>query len=162
MNAILYRMAVGIAGNVNRVEQATIESQQYDTDYPCLKFGILTKLVSGKIRPIANADVIANVLFGFLVRPYPIQTTQNDALGAAVPDTTRHADILRRGYMTVYLKVGTGSKGGQLYCYKTTGGSGTVGDFGDGADSANAEAVTGAYFVGPADANGMVEIAFNL
>lgn len=71
-NTFLYRMPAGIAGDVQRREHATIEPGIYDTDYPCLKYGILVKIVSGKVRPIANADTIATVQAGFLVHPFPM------------------------------------------------------------------------------------------
>ena len=52
-------------------------------------------------------------------------------------------------------------KGDLVYCRKTAVGVGLVGDLEAGAGS-GAEAITLCYFMGPADANGNVEIAFNI
>lgn len=173
-NAYLYRMPAGVPGDVQRREHATIEPAQYDTDYPCLAYGILTKIVSGKIRPIASGDTIASLsLAGFLVRPFPLQeaigtSAANEALGAAAPDyTNKLADILKRGYMTVKVTAGGGTalasiaKGNAVYVRVTADTGKAVGDIEAGSASGN-EVVTGAYFMGGVDADGYGEIAWNI
>lgn len=167
-NAILYRMDAGIPGAPNRLEHCTIVPEVYDPDYMPTKFGIPVKLVSGKIRPIAAGDTVASVLYGILVRPYPTQATSNEALAAGTPNSAQVANVMKRGYMTVKVNASLPSavpaKGGVVYCRKTDHGAGEylVGGIESDADSAKCEAVTGAYFRGPMDSNGNVEIEFNI
>ena len=174
-NAFLYRMPAGIAGAVGRVEHATIEPGIFDSSYPCLAYGILVKLVGGKVRPIASADIIASVQNGFLVRPFPVQEGQgssaaSELLGAAAPNVTLAANILKRGYISVKVTGNGGTalasiaKGDAIYVRKTAAISpalGSVGDIEAGTATGN-EAVTGAYFMGAADSDGFCEIAFNI
>jgi hypothetical protein len=165
-NAFIYRMPAGIAGDVTRLEHATIEPQQFDTSYPVLLFGVPVKMTSGKIRPIAAADTIATDVYGILVRPYPSQMTASEALGAGTPDTSKIANVLRRGYMTVKCQLGTPAKNGIVYVRKTAHSTlpliYPIGGIEAAADSAKCEAMSGAYFVGTADADGNVEISYNI
>lgn len=172
-NTFLYRMPAGIPGDVQRAEQATIEPGIYDTSYPCLAFGILTKIVSGKVRPIASGDTIASLtLGGFLARPYPIQepigtTALNEALAAGSPNTTLTADLLKRGYMTVKVTANGATalasiaKGDAVYVRTTASVDGAVGDIEAGSAAGN-EVLSGAYFMGGVDADGNGEIAYNI
>lgn len=177
-NTFLYRMPAGIAGDVQRREHATIEPGIYDTNYPCLKYGILVKIVSGKVRPIANADTIATVQAGFLVRPFPmnepIGTSAADQLIAGgAPNTALAANVMKRGYMTVKVTANGSialadiAKGSAVYVRKTAGagggagGTGSIGDIEAGTITGN-EAVTGAYFMGGVDSDGFGEVAFNI
>jgi len=171
-NAFVYRMPAGVPGDVGRLEQATIEPNQYDTDYPCLAYGILVKLVASKIRPIASGDDISAVGYGFLVRPYPIQepigsAASSQALSAGAPNTALAADVLRRGYMTVKVTAGGATaiasiaKGDAVYVRSTADTGKVVGDIEAGSISGN-DTVTGAIFMGAADTDGNVEIAYNI
>jgi hypothetical protein len=167
-NAILYRMDSGIPGTLNRMEHCTVEPQLYDQTLPPTVFGIPIKYVTGKVLPIAAADTVANVVQGFLVRSYPTQGTTSEALGAGTPNKAQIANVMKRGYMTVKVNASLPSavpaKGGAVYCRKTDHGAGEylVGGVESDADSAKCEAITGCYFTGPMDANGNVEIAFNI
>jgi hypothetical protein len=169
-NVFLYRMPAGIPGDVQRREHATIETGIYDTDYPCLAFGILTKIVSGEVRPIASGDTISSLtLGGWLCRPYPIQASSidYDALAEAAPNTTLHADLLKRGYMAVKVTAGGATaladiaKGDAVYVRTTAGTGKAVGDVEAGSAEGN-EVVSGAYFMGGVDADGYGEIAYNI
>ena len=154
-NAILYRMAAGIPGDVTRHESATIEAQQIDaTTLIPLKYGIPVKMVSGKIEKINNTS---DAVYGFLVRPYPTQGATNEALGTSTPVLTQLCDVLRRGYMTVLCATGTAVKNAQVYFNNTTGFVEAYYNGGSGQT-----AITGCYFMGGADADGNVEISFNL
>lgn len=161
-NAFVYRMPAGIAGDVTRREHATIEPHVFDASYPVTEFGLPVKLVSGEIRPIAAADTVADVQYGLLVRPYPSQMATSEALAAGTPDVTKIGDVLVRGYMTVKCNLGTPAKGGAVYVRKTANGDYLIGGIEAGADSAKCEALVGAIFMGSADADGNVEIAFNI
>lgn len=163
-NAILYRMSAGIPGAPNRLEHCTIVPEIYDSDTPPTVFGVPVKLVSGKVQPIAATDTVASVLYGLLVRPYPTQAASNEALAAGTPNPALPADIMKRGYMTVKCNAGVPAKGGVVYCRKTDHGAAEypIGGIEADADSAKCEAVTGCYFMGAMDANGNVEVAFNI
>jgi len=172
-NAYLTRMPAGIPGEVTRHEMATIEPGMFDPNFPSLAFGIFTKVVSGYVRPIAAADTLAsytNVNGGFLVRPFPMQeqiasTAASELIGAGIPNNTLSASILKRGYIMVYITTGGGTayasiaKGDAVYCRKTAGPGKAVGDLEAGSIAGN-EAIPGAYFMGPADANGYTEIQY--
>ena len=182
-NAFLYRMPAGIAGDVTRKgsNAMIIEPAIFDTSFPCLLFGILVKLVAGKIRPIASGDVVASVQYGLLVRPFPTQDAFGSSLaselpgGGAVPNTLFPANVLKSGYMTVLLGNSGGyggatafasiAKGDAVYVRKTVSILGVVGDIEAGSAAGNEVIATNfanTYFMGPADSNGFVEIAFNI
>jgi hypothetical protein len=152
-NAILYRMPAGIAGDVTRREQATVEPQIMDPTTPVLVFGVPVKMVSGKIKPLAASG---DAIYGFLCRPYPVSAATSEALGTATPSTVLEANILRRGYMTVNVQAGVVAKDGQVYFNDTTGHV-------EGLTSAPGQtAISGCKFMGAADSDGNVEISYNL
>lgn len=160
-NTFLYRMPAGIPGAVNRMQDATILPEIIDSGTPPTAFGKPVKLVSGKVQPIASGDAATDV-YGFLVRAYPATASQ-DGLGTSTPATSGIANVLKRGFMTVKLDEGTAVKGAAVYVRVTanTGPTRPVGNLATAADSAKC-VVTGAVFMGPADADGNVEIAYNL
>lgn len=152
MVAFTTRMPVGIPGALSRGEgQATIEAGIYNSSAAFAAYGLPGKLSSGKFVPVtAAADVVA----GILLRPYPTHgANASDPLGTAVPPTTGICNILRRGYIAV-VSAGTPAKGGQVYLDATTAAITAV--------STSNTALTGAKFTGSADANGVVEIEYNL
>lgn len=162
-NAFIYRMPAGIAGDVTRKEHAKIEQHLYDSDYPCTYFGDPVKLVSGKIRPMAEDD--SSQPYGFLVRPYPSQMATSEAVGTATPDPTQIADVLVSGYMTVQVQEGTPAKNGTVY-YRSQDGSpaenvGRLECDSSGSPTTNV-AITNCRFMGTGDTDGNVEIAFNV
>lgn len=114
-NAFLYRMPAGIVGQINRASAATVEAQIMDSGTPVTGFGLPVKIVSEKVQPIGAGSVGTDV-YGFLARPYPTQTTQNEALGTATPATSGICDVLLRGYMSVKLNGATAAaKKGTAY-----------------------------------------------
>lgn len=168
-NAILYRMPSGIPGALSRgADNCTIESGIYDGTTPPTAFGIPIKHVSGKVQPIAAGDVIANVVKGFLVRPYPIQGASSEAMGTATPNSATMANEMKRGYMTVKvnasLPAAVPAKDGVVYCRKTDHGAGEypIGGIESDADGGKCEAVPNCYFEGPMDSSGNCEIAYNI
>lgn len=170
-NTFLYRMPAGIAGDIQRREEATVEPGLFDASYPCLAYGIFVKLVSGKYRPLVSTGNV-NLVVGMLARPYPIQEPQGSSAaselnGAGVPNATMAADVLKRGYIAV--KVTTGgataptsiAKGDQVYVRTTDGSGKATGDIEAGSITGNS-AVTGCFFTGVADSNGFCEVAYNI
>lgn len=167
MVAFKYRMPAGIPGATNRVEQLTAEAQVMDTAFPVTLFGVPVKLVAGLVRPVASGDA-ASVVYGFLIRPYPTQAVgigaSYDPLAVGVPNPQDIANVMRRGYMTVRLNNVTAAvKGGAVYVRVAAGTTQTpIGGIEAGADGSNCVAIPLAFFNGPADADGNVEIQYNI
>lgn len=160
MVAYTSRVPAGFAGTVSRSDSLTVEQQIIDSGTPPTAYGRFVKIVAGKVQPIASGDA-ATVVYGLAVRPYPAQSTTN-ALGASTPPTSGIMNVLKRGYMSVPLDNGTAAKNGTVYVRVTVNGGLAVGNIETAADSGKCVAVTGAYFTGPADSNGIVEVAFNI
>lgn len=163
MTAFIYRMPAGIPGDLTRREAAKVEQQQLDAAYPVTVFGVPVKMVSGKIRPMAEDD--SGQPYGFLVRPYPTQRQTNELLGVATPDLTQICDVMVSGYMTVKAYNDAPAKDGQVY-YRSQQASpevliGRV-EAGSEASPATNIAITGCRFMGTGDSDGNVEIAFNV
>lgn len=115
LQAYQFRMPAGFAGDLQRAEAATIETQQIDSGTPPTSFGVPVKLVAGKVQPIAAADP-ASVVYGFNLRAYPIQGNGTDPLGTSTPPTSGMTDILKRGYCMVTLNGATAAaKNGAVY-----------------------------------------------
>jgi hypothetical protein len=150
-NAFLLRMPAGIAGDVTRREAAVIEAQQLDaSSNVATVFGIPLTMASGKLQKITGSQVI----YGFLVRPYPTQGLTNEALGTSTPSLVLLANVLRKGYMTVKCTTGTPAKNGAVYVNTSTGLIQTT--------ASTAIIVPNCYFMGTGDANGFVEISFGI
>jgi hypothetical protein len=163
-------MPAGIPGDVNRVASATIEAQVVSTaagEAPTA-YGVpvLVSATSGQVgnmRVYTGSDTAVQP-YGFLVRPYPTQSSQ-DPLNVSTPPTSGIIDVLKRGYMTVQLQGPTAAaKGGPVYIYTSTTSSThpVIGGIEAGSSTNAVLLSSNSYFMGPADSNGMVEIAFNL
>lgn len=165
-NAILFRMPNGVAGDISRPSMSTIEAQAFNSSLPFASYGIPGKIASGLFVPLtAVGDTTP---FGLLVRTYPVTgLNASDPLGTAVPICTGGfaANVLRRGYMTVQLNAGASSAalGSAVYFrYANPSGAAVVGGLEGAAVGATTVALTNAIFMGPADANGFAEVAFNI
>lgn len=153
-------MPAGIPGDISRKNSAVVEPQIADSDD--LVYGNPVKMDDGKILPIESGDIAADV-YGFLVRPYPTQASQ-DPLGVSTPPSDGIVDVLKSGYMTVLLHNTTpATKAGAVYVRVADAAAGKpIGGIEAAADGGDCVAIVGAYFMGPADADGNVEIAFNI
>ncbi|MDT6962918.1 hypothetical protein QTN24_15565 [Cupriavidus sp. SZY C1] len=162
--AFQYRMPAGFAGDLQRAEIATIETQIIDAATPPTSFGVPVKMVGGKIQPINNAADTAASVYGFNIRAYPIQGNGTDPLGTSTPPTSGVTDILKRGYIMANLGgTADAAKNGVVYVRVAAASAGKpIGGVEAAADSTNTVALTNAYFTGPKDAYGAVEIAFNI
>jgi len=160
MVAFLTRMPVGWPGAYNRTHDATVEPTPLAPGGPApTAYGVaLTMTPTGAALPAAAASI-----YGMYVRPYPTNSNQ-DPLGTDTPPTPANAgnvDVMVRGYLVVKLLAGTAVKGAPYEFSVTGGNAGGVAAVGSGG--ATPIACPGrSYFMGPADANGMVEIAFNI
>lgn len=160
MVAYVTRVPAGFPGSITREDSKTVLQEIIDSTTPPTAFGGVVKLVSGKLQPIASGDA-ATVAYGFLARSFPTQSSTN-AFGAATPPTSGIADVLRRGFIAVKLAQGTSAKGGAVFVRVTAASQKFVGDIETAADSGNCVQVPGAYFMGPADATGVTEVAYNV
>ena len=164
-NAFLYRMPAGIPGDVNRAQAATIEAQVLTpsgtTGHPTA-YGLAVQIDSSthQVRIVADPDTSA---YGFLVRPFPTNSG-TDGLGTSTPPLTGICDVLKRGYMTVKLGGSTAAvKGGAVYVWSSADSGAHVKGQVEAADpSTDGFLVARSYFMGPADADGNVEIGFNI
>lgn len=165
LQAYQFRMPAGFAGDLQRAEVATIETQLIDSSTPPAVFGVAVKYVSGKVQPINLSGDTAAIVQGVNLRPYPIQGNGTDPLGTSTPPTSGVTDILKRGYVNVSLGgVAAAAKGGTVYVRVATPSAGKpLGGFEAAADSTNTIAMpSNWYFTGPADAYGITEIAVNI
>lgn len=163
MVSYLSRIPAGIAGMISRTADITVESQLINPSKPFLAFGVFGKFVSNRVEPLEAADA-ATVITGIVARTYPSQSA-NNAFGPGTPPTSGFIDFVRRGYMSVFLRTGTAAKGGQVFVVTTAGGPNLLNDIVTSASPAGggtAVAVPNCFFTGPADANGITEIAFNI
>jgi hypothetical protein len=174
MVAYLYRMPSGVAGDVSRSDNMLLEQQQMTPNtfaggiWCPLAYGVPMVIDNtagnvGNVRIVKAADT---AIYGLLVRPYPGNGPGGiDGLGVAIPYAARGAscDIMRRGYMNVLLSGSTAAIKGQPVYIWTAAATGThiVGGFESTNPSASGIAI-GALFSGGADANGNVEISFNI
>ena len=165
LQAYTFRMPAGFAGDLQRAEVATIETQQINTSAPPTVYGVAVKLVSGTIQPINNSADTAALVYGINLRPYPIQGNGTDPLGTSTPPVSGVTDILKRGYVNVSLGGTTAAaKGGLVYVRVANPASGKpLGGFEAASDTTNTVVLpANTYFTGPADAYGICEIAFNI
>ena len=178
LQSMLYRAPFGIAGELSRnAAQSSVEPQAMGAT-ALAAYGIAVKMVAGLIVPLAAST---DIVYGFLVRPVPTTDAgASEAIGTAVPPAPgtggiQQLNILRRGYLSVYVAEGAGSvaAGSAVWVRYVTNGALVQGGIGGATVASNNYSIgltnaanlcfgTGAWFTGPADANGFAEIAFNL
>jgi len=157
-------MPAGIRGVINRVHLATVQPEILDPVNGPTAYGTFCKYTAGKLCKLAGGETAADIV-GLIARPYPVTGgATNEALGTATPDLTRPGDLMKRGYMTVKVGANCGvvAKGAAVYVCINIAGGNAIGDILDVADGGNNIAVTGCKFMGPADADGNVEIEYML
>jgi hypothetical protein len=168
--AFPFRMGAGFPGDVNRTHPVDILAELIDAASPPTLYGeaVLVAAANAGVRPFVTGDV-SQAAYGITVRPYPFQqsaATNNGAaaIGVVAPPVTGVIDVMRRGYIMVNLPAGgTTVKGGAVYVrVAASAGSNVMGAFEAAADGGNNVLLTNATFNGTPDANGNVEIAFNI
>ena len=172
--AFTFRMGAGFAGEVNRTHPVDILAELIDAAAPPTAYGqaVLVAAANAGVRPFTTGDA-SQAGYGVTVRPFPTQQASSATLGApatigaATPPTTGIIDVMRRGYIMVSLpSIGTQAapvKGSAVYVrVAAVATTHTPGDFESAADGGNNVLLTNATFNGAPDANGVVEIAFNI
>jgi len=173
--AFTYRAGAGFPGAVTRQENSIIEPFVINASTPPLLYGIamIVDTTTGIARPYAAADTGITTPYGVLVRPFP--TSQATATnfgntplgGAGVPPTSGPADLLVSGYINVQIPVGSTApvKNGAVFVWAAaTSGLHIQGGFETAASGGNTAALSVAlcHFNGPPDANGILELVFNI
>jgi hypothetical protein len=176
--AFTFRMGAGFAGEANRSHPFTIEPALNDATNPATFYGeaVMFNGSANDVRTTAAGDSATTYIAGVVVRPFPQQaptapqnyggtgTVASPFGSAGTPPSGAPIDILKSGYIMVPC-VGTPNKGGQVYVwYGATGGGHTHGGFeaASGASTMALELDGRVFFNGPPDANGLVELAFNV
>lgn len=169
-----YRMPAGIPGEISRAFPygCTIEPQVQNASTPVNLYGQVVVVDSNGVRPVAAGDTSAPAYLGLSVRPFPsadyssIQPSfagsANIGFGAGVPPAAGVVDVCRRGYMTVKNNVGTPAKGGLVYVYYGVSTGAHVQAGIEAGAGGNLWQLPGAFFTGAQDANGNVEIEYNI
>lgn len=167
MVALQYAMPAGIPGTVNRTTEATVQAEILHATLAPTQYGVAVVMdVTGTIRAPATAD-LGPALVGLYCRPYPTQSSQ-DGLGVSTPPTFAQqsiGNVLKRGYMSVLLRGATPAvKGAPANVWTGAAGGGQIpgGITAVAPAAGTCVALTGAVFMGPADAGGFTEIAYNL
>lgn len=161
MAAFLYRMGSGVAGDISRRAVSRVEPQLQSSATPFAQYGLFGKMNAGKFVPLTGGEAVG-ALYGALVRSYPTNSG-TDPLGTGTPSAANIAvDVLRSGYMTVKCNAGTPVVGGQVFVrVAAASGAKVLGGVEATADATNT-VTPNATFMSAADANGNVEIAFNI
>lgn len=161
-NAYPFRMPAGIAGDVNRAAQGTtIETQVMDPTNFATVYGspLVIDATTHDARKPTTGDTQATI-YGALVRPFPTNSSTN-GLGTSTPPTSGPVDVLKRGYIIANITDGSVALAAKAGIVTVDLASGTFSAA--AADSTHVLAGPGgAYFTGPADSNGNVEIAFQI
>lgn len=112
--------------------------------------------------PIAASDT-ASVLVGIYVRPYPT-ASQPDKVQQVGSGKNFTGDCTVRGYVTVNIGADASSVAlhGPVYMQWPPSASSPLGAFLAAADGSNTVQITNAYFNGPGDTSGNIELAFNI
>jgi hypothetical protein len=168
--AIKFRMGAGFPGSITRVERAVVEANLPDATTPPLQYGyaLILNASGGGVRQMTAGDTGTIAAFGVLVRDYPVQGAPSSAfgspstLGSATPPTTQTLSVMRSGYILVKVN-GTTQKGGTAFVWTAASSAPHVqGQWEATTPGGSGCTVSNATFNGVPDANGFVELAFNL
>lgn len=170
--AFQFRMGAGFPGDVNRgMGQANVEPTLLDPTTPFTVYGVpgVINPANNGFRPLSAGDQALADVYGVLARPFPYQQRtggDSSAFGGGIPPLSGIGDAVRSGYVMVQLNGGAAVvKGGQVFIWTAaSAGQHVQGGFEGAAVGGSGIALPlGKYqFNGPADANGIVEISWNV
>lgn len=171
--AFNFRMGAGFPGAVNRSHPASIEPVLISSTKPPTRYGIpvLIDSTNQGVRPYEAADQSNTVAsgYGITVRAFPTQQSSASnygeaSIGTATPPTSGTMDVLRAGYIMVNLPAGgSPKKGDPVFVWATaSAGANIQGTIVAAASAGNTTPLAFASFNGTPDANGNVEIEFNV
>lgn len=174
MTALMYRMNAGIPGEVSRFTTygCTISPERQHNTTPMTLYGQVAIMAAANagVRPATAGDTVADMEWGFLVRPFPgadigvgFPSGVVD-FGAGTPFTKGIVDILRRGFMTVKLGGAVApTKGDVGYLWTAASSGAHVQGLLEPVDpTTSGFKMNRVRFMGPADASGNTEISYNL
>lgn len=153
-NVIDTRAGAGVAGEITRRLESTVESVllDQDTDTPTV-FGCAVKLAAGKARKIVDGDDGTDVV-GLLVRTEP---SISEVSGAVKADAVH--GLMRRGYANAVCKIGTPVRGLPVYVRTVADTGKAIGDLEATEASGENIAIPGwTWAVGGKDANNISEV----
>lgn len=165
--AFPYRMGAGFAGDVNRTHPFDVVPERQDVSDPITLYGngCLMDTTNGTVRAIIagdQSDATPINLYGVLVRPYPTQqSSTSQGLGSSAPPVAPAIlDVMTAGMIMVKVNgAAVPTKRGAVYVWCTaSAGAQVTGGFTAAADAGDTVRILNAYFNGPPDANGVVEM----
>jgi hypothetical protein len=166
-----FRMPAGIPGEVTRFQTigTTIAAQVQNKTTPFTSYGTVGTIDTNGARPILATDTAVPVTpIGISVRPFPASdnTVANPGIvgfGGGTPLPNTIIDLLFRGYINMKLNGAAAAlKGGIVYVYYLASSGNHVQGGIEAASGAGLWALPGAFFTGPADAQGNTEIQFGI
>jgi len=166
-----FRMPAGIPGECSRfnVVGTTIKAENQNQSTPVTAFGQVCTIDANGARPILGTDTAAVATpVAISVRPFPTSDVTVAypgvvPFGAGTPSPRGIVDLMYRGYATMKLNGATAAaRGGAVYVWYGATGGGHVQAGIEAAAGATGWALPRTYFTGPADAQGNVEIAFDI
>lgn len=155
MTAYLYRAGSGVAGDVTRQQETTVESGLLNSASAPSAFGAPLKLVSGKFEKIAASDT-AGVFAGILARVVP--AISGDVADTGTPNLTQIQAVVVSGYVNVVCTIGTPVRGGTVYMRNTAASGKLVGDLEATSDAGNVALSGVKWAVDGKDSSNVAEI----
>lgn len=173
--AITYRMGAGFVGDINRVHPFSAEPALADPTNPPTLPGqpVIAVAASNGVRALLAGDTALTDIYGITVREYPTQPNSSTTFGSlstqgfggSTVSPAQALTILRSGYIMVKVSGSVAvAKGGAVFVWvAASSGSHVQGGFEPVASAGNTIPLPGkTTWNGPADANGIAELAFNI
>lgn len=166
-------MAQSPIGFIGRITRSTplprIVPMMQDGTSPVTNFGLAVLATStNTARSVAAGDSALTAIFGVAVGNFPFQGTNYSAEGLAplTPAPSGVLDVLKTGFITVYCnsaQAPSASMTSPVYVWvAASSGTHVQGGFETASSTTNTILISNAYFVGPGDSTGAIELAFNL
>jgi hypothetical protein len=173
--AFPFRMGAGSVGTVTRTHPASIFAFLNDTTDPLTAFGqaCLFNGANNDVRSILTSDDEITAIAGVSVRPYPFAGTPTATVGSPSPfggegpASGLQVDILRSGSILVPVsgltEGGTPNLGAPVYIWvAASAGDHVLGGFETETSGSTITLDAKTAWGGPADANGIAELFFNI